>query len=163
MPYWIRVYNQHLLGQFSAETLRAALAGANFRTLCDQYGLDSALIGPARRHLAVELPVNQGVPLILVRYAPRPQPPLVVTEQSLDLSLDADSLWVGLTASVRARLMQVQAVYMIELLETQLTDMGLLLAYEFARWAAQRGSGIVLGLDGVWYRLNAHQAFIPLT
>jgi hypothetical protein len=87
----------------------------------------------------------------------------VVTEQSLDLSLDADSLWVGLTASVRARLMQVQAVYMIELLETQLTDMGLLLAYEFARWAAQRGSGIVLGLDGVWYRLNAHQAFIPLT
>lgn len=162
MGYWIRVYNQHPLGQFSAEMLQAALSGANFDTLCAQYGLDPALIGPVRKHLAVELPVRQRVPLILVRYAPRSQPPLVVTEQSLDRSLHAESLGAGLPASVRARLMQAQFVYMIELLEIQLTDMGLLLAYEFARWAAQRGSGIVLGLDGIWYRLNAHQAFIPL-
>ncbi len=166
MHYWIRVFNQNALGQFSAETLLSALVEANFDTLCARYGLDPALIAPARRHLAVELPINQQVPLILVRYAPRPQPPIVVTEQGVDQYLGDKSPGKvpaeGLPARVRARLLRTRAVYTIELLEAQLADMGLLLAYEFARWAAGQGSGIVLGLDGSWYRLNAYQAFIPL-
>ena len=53
-------------------------------------------------------------------------------------------------------------MYSVALQDEQLTDMGLLLAYEVARWIAHQGSGIVLGLDAAWYRLNEHQAFIPL-
>ena len=39
---------------------------------------------------------------------------------------------------------------------------GILLAYEVARWAANLRKGLIYGLDGTWYRLNRHQAFIPL-
>ena len=50
----------------------------------------------------------------------------------------------------------------IELAEDQLQDLGLLLAYELARWAAVQGRGVIQALDGRWYRLNAHKAFLPV-
>lgn len=166
MPHWIMIFNQQPLRRFDEKTLLTALTAAHFSTLCDQYGLDPALIGPALDHLAVEMPVGSQVPFFLLRYQPKDQPPIVVTEWDAAVILGEQGLQgvirEHVPAGVRQHFLSTRAVYSLELDEGQLANMGLLLAYEFARWAAGRGSGIVRGLDGVWYRLNRHHAFIHL-
>jgi hypothetical protein len=165
--YWIMVFNQHALGQFSAASLLTTLKGAHFDRLCDQYGLDRSLIRPTLAHLRVEMAVFEHFPYFLVWYGPNNSPPLVVTarEASMDgrSQLLVDRVDTALPPSVRSMLMKTRFVCGIELLPKQLRDMGLVLAYELARWAAVSGSGIVLALDGSWYRMNTDQAFIPLS
>lgn len=164
MSYRILIVNQRVLGRFSPEELLVHLRAVHYPTLCRQYGLDSALINPALSHLAVEGSENEHVPYFLVRYLPETQPPLVVNLVNWpDIRpglTDADQ--TGLPVSVRSHLKQAQEVYALTLRTAQLHDLGLLLAYEIARWLAQRGEGLVWGLDGSWYRLNAYQAFIPV-
>lgn len=166
MPFWILIFNQHILDQINPQTLLKDLKAVHFSTLCHQYGLDPALIEPAVAHLGVEMAETGLVPYFFVRYRPRQQPPLVVHRW------DAGEFWrhqglgaevlTGLPPAVREQLAHTQTVYAVALEKDQLSDLGLLLAYELARWLAHRGMGIVYGLDGDWYRLNAHQAFIPV-
>lgn len=166
MPYRIMIYNQRPLGRFTRESLLAAITVSNFSTLCAQYGLDPALIQPAMDHLAVDMAVGVQAPYFLVRYQPGNQPPIVVSEQEAEGAIRQGHLKeaVGERApqSVWEHLTRIRAICSVELVDSQLADLGLLLGYELARWAAARGDGIVLGLDGIWYRPNAHHAFIPL-
>lgn len=166
MPYWIMIFNQYPLGRFSGESLLATIMTSNYHTLCEQYGLDPALIQPALEYLSLEMAGGSAVPYFLVRYQPKHRPPLVVTrldtttaEIRRQLLAFADS---PVPADIREHLLRARELVTVELLEAQLADVGLLLAYEFARWAAGLGSGIVYGLDGSWYRLNVHHAFIAL-
>jgi hypothetical protein len=165
MSYRILIYNQRPLGQFSPTTLLADLKAVHYSTLCRQYGLDVALISPAMDHLAVDGSDEEHVPYFIVRYQSENHMPLVISKVGL-----ADG-WLGqvlteggqdaLSVPVHDYLMRTQEAYSVALRYEQLYDLGLLLAYEIARWVAYRGSGLVFGLDGVWYRLNAQQAFIP--
>ena len=166
MPYRIMVFNQKQLGQFSKAELLTVIKGANFPTLCRQYGLEIALIEPALAHLAVEKAGGDQAPYFLLRYQPNGQPPIIVTEWNRDEIFHHQRL-KGFDRQVAFPSLQnyfsrTQAVYSVALVLSQLSDLGLLLAYELARWAAHQGEGIVLGLDGMWYRLNAYQAFIPI-
>jgi len=167
MSYWIMVFTQKPLGAFSEKDLLAAVTASNFHTLCDQYGLDPALIQPSLAYLAFDLSINGQQPLLVLRYQPKHQPPIVVTEWDAmadgGLSLLED-VTEGLAIPVVLRnLEETRFIYSVELVESQLGDLGLLFAYELARWIAGRGSGLVLGLDRTWYRLNPFQAFIPLS
>jgi hypothetical protein len=67
-----------------------------------------------------------------------------------------------LSADIKLHLNSTNFLIEIELMEHQLSNMGLLLAYEAARWAAFKGGGIIFGLDRTWYRLNQYNAFLPL-
>lgn len=166
MSYWIMVFNQQPVGQVPKESLVEALRSAHFDTLCAQYGLDPALIGPALDHLSLEKPARGRASYCLLRYQPTGRPPIVMTEWEPAILLGDGHFGGMLTysapAEVRGVLSKTREIYSLELLRQQLADMGLLLAYEIARWLAREGSGLVLGLDGVWYRVNAHQAFIPI-
>lgn len=166
MLYWIMIFNQNPLGQFSGESLLKAITTANYHTLCEQYGLDPGLIQPVVDHLCLEMAGGSAVPYFLVRYQPQHLPPLVVTRWNTTTSAGRQRLVPfaenPVSADLRDHLMGTRELITVELVEAQLVDLGLLLAYEIARWAAGLGSGIIYGLDGVWYRLNAHQAFIPL-
>jgi hypothetical protein len=166
MPYWILIFNQKPLGQFSGDSLLATIKTSNYRTLCEQYGLDPGLIQPALTHLSLEMAEGSAVPYFLVRYQPQHQPPLVVTRW--DTTISVGRQWLvsfaesSVSADIHDRLMCTRELVTVDLFEAQLVDLGLLLAYEIARWAAGLGEGIVYGLDGTWYQLNVHQAFIPL-
>ena len=166
MPYRIWIFNQQTLGPFSATALLADIKAAHFSTLCRQYGLDPGLIGLAMDHLAVEQGVDDHVPYFLVWYQPRHQPPIIVNRWHVAEIVGNHHLTGevegALPPSIRSSLMRTQSIFSVSLEESQLYNLGLLLAYEIARWVASRGSGYVLGLDGAWYRLNAHQAFIPI-
>lgn len=162
----ILVFNQKSLGKIEPKKLKHALMKVNFDTLCSQYGLNSDLIGPAKDNLDVVVSQNRDFPYFLVKYGGDKARPLFVYERQLE-SQKGLRIWDGITGDINSKevnmhLSKTNFLVKIELSQNQLSDMGLLLAYEMARWAAVKGGGIVLGLDGSWYRLNQHSAFLPL-
>lgn len=166
MDQEILVFNPQPLGKIDPKKLKHALLKVNFVTLCRQYGLNSTLIGPVKENLEVVVSKNQDFPYFLVKYGGDNKRPLFVYERQLK-SRKGKSVLQGLSGGsdskvVNTHLSKSNFLVEIELGRSQLSDMGLLLAYEIARWAAVKGGGIVLGLDGRWYFLNQHGAFLPL-
>lgn len=167
MLFWILIFNQQKMPQLDHQGLKAALTEANIQTLCAQYGLDAEGIAPALRHLELIYSKNESALYFMLRYAPIGERPLVIYRWGTDDGLGRTYLqdYLVQTSSQRVidPLSTAREIIGIELSRSQLTDLGLLLGYEIARWCADAGEGIVLGLDGIWYRLNPHQAFVPVT
>lgn len=165
MSYWILVFNQRVIGEIDPDRLLDAVAGSNFRTLCKQYGLDPALIDPALENLSIINSPGGSALKFMLRYRPEGQPPIGVYGWGINSEAGRDILSQALTIAsseaVCEALRAAEQVLGIELFPIQLQDMGLLLGYELARFAADQGRGIIQGLDGIWYRLNRHCAFLP--
>jgi len=141
MRYWIRILNKQPLGVGSPEAIR-----------------------PALENLEVINGKNRTSPFFVVRYQPWPHPPLVVYQWPA-AEMVGQRLFQfegSLHEQVNGQLGKAVTIFEIELQASQLHDMGLLIGYELARWIAFGGDGIVYGLDGHWYRLNHHKAFIAL-
>ncbi|MDY6872878.1 MAG: hypothetical protein SVR81_02760 [Chloroflexota bacterium] len=164
MPYSILVFNQDPISEIIPENVIAAVTESNYQTLCCQYGLDPALIESAKAHLRLIGPHDGDDPFFALAYGPATQRPVLVYLLDLDQALRAELAPVLATVpqTIEAALRAAAQVVRVELGRAQLTDMGLLLAYELARWAAVKGSGLIHGLDGQCYRLNRHRAFLPV-
>ena len=166
VSHWIMVFAKTKLGQIKPEDVIAAVTESNTYTLCEQYGLDPTLIQPALEQIEVAVSVGGQQPLLALRYGPKQHPPVVVTAWDVVVEtgsqLQAEMIKDCDSPVIARNLEETSFIYCVELVASQLGDMGLLLAYELARWIAQRGEGLVLGLDRTWYRLNAYQAFIPI-
>jgi len=166
MDQEIMVFNPKSLEEIEPKKLKHDLLKVNFNTLCSQYGLNSALIGPAKENLDVVVSENPDFPYFMVKYGGDKDRPLFVYERQLE-SQKGKSICDGITGGSNSKEVNMHHsktnfLVEIKLGQKQLSDMGLLLAYEISRWAAVKGRGIVLGLDGNWYRLNQHGAFLPL-
>ena len=137
-----------------------------FETLCEQYQLDPALIEPARSNLEVIVSKENIVPYFIVKYRSDTDQPIIVYDWDIESDKGREFLVRILegviTNEVTDALSAVESIIEVELEPGQLNDMGLLLAYEIARWAGNEGQGVILGLDNIWYRLNDHLAFIPI-
>lgn len=162
----ILIFNPQPLGKIDPKTLRHALLNVNFTTLCSQYGLNSSLIEPVKEYLDVVVSKNRDFPYFLVKYRGDQDRPLFVYEWRLE-SRKGMGIYEGISGGIDSKgvnthLSKTNFLVEIELGQKQLSDMGRLLAYEIARWTAVKGGGVVLGLDGSWYRLNQHSAFLPL-
>ncbi|MEA3326938.1 MAG: hypothetical protein U9R53_06465 [Chloroflexota bacterium] len=166
MRYRIVVCNLQTLGNIDGDALVTAITHSNYHTLCEQYGLNPDLVGPGMVELKV-LAVSRGVaPFFVLHYNPNRQRPIVISEWNL--KDPAVRKWLETlqqatpSHEVVRHLQRTCYVVSIALTPTQLEDLGRLLAYELARWAAKLGRGLVRGLDGKWYRLNDYKAFIPV-
>jgi hypothetical protein len=159
VAFLIQVFNSNPVHDVRPAEVRAAITESNYVTLCAQYGLSPALIPAAKAQLQVlTAPSSAGAPFFTVSYgAARP----VVVEFQ-----DWDSEDMGRIRPVpeiaRPALAHTAQVVAVSLEADQLQDLGLLLGYELARWAAVQGQGIMRALDSRWYRLNAYKAFLPL-
>jgi len=166
MQYSVLVFNKQPLDRFDKEKLRSHLLDVSFITLCDQYQLDPALIEPARSSLEVVVSNEHTLPYFYVKYGSNWVQPLIVyawdVESGRGKGILDGALKGETTNEVINALLDVKSIIEIELATLHLKDMGLLLAYEIARWAANKGGGVIFGLDNTWYRLNDHQAFIPI-
>jgi len=167
MAYWTMIFNQSSIDVVDEKKLITAITESNFHTLCAQYGLESALIEPALMNLSVVSAGGQMLPLFMVQYQPEGKRAVMVYRWE-GKSANGRRLLKHANEEIKASaseelLSQTHQIMGIELAKGQLQDMGLLLAYELARWAAYEGGGIIRGIDGVWYRLNRHKAFIPLS
>ncbi len=166
MPYLIRVFNQRPITKIVSEDIITAITTSNFHTLCEQYQLEPRLIDPALANLEIiPAPTPQSL-LFLLRYRQENQCPIRIYQWDMGSQAGAERVNAALemaeVAAFKGKLAKTSYIIAVELLQSQLQDMGLLLGYELARWAAEQGKGLIYGLDGVWYRLNRHQAFVPL-
>jgi hypothetical protein len=159
VAFLIQVFNSHPIENVRPAEVLAAITESNYVTLCAQYGLDPALIPATKAQLQVlAAPPSASVPFFTVSYgAARP---VVVELRGWD-SADAVRL-APVPEAARPALSRAAQVVSVSLEPGQLQDLGLLLGYELARWAAVQGQGIMRALDGRWYRLNAYKAFLPL-
>lgn len=164
MPYSILVFNQKPISEIVPEVILSAVTESNYQTLCRQYALDPALIESATTHLRLIGPHIGKVPFFALAYGPAAKRPVLVHLVDLDRSLRAEmaQVWATAPRKLEASLREAKQVVRVDLGRAQLADMGFLLAYELARWAAVSGRGIVRGLDGRWYRLNRYKAFLPV-
>ena len=166
MQYSIFVFNREKLGKISKEMLLNAITESNYETLCRQYGLEPSLIEPSLNSLEVLGALNDSLSFFMVKYGEAQRRALVVQQWDAEIGGGKNLIQEVIEGiniePLRSRLRETRRVVEITLAPEQLKDMGLLLAYEIARWSAERGSGIVYGLDGSWYRLNQYKAFIPI-
>ncbi len=163
---WVQVFNLRKLGRFDRGDLMSALLDAHYPALCAQYGLDPEGVPSILPRLELITASEEIAPFFLLKYLPDDQPPLVVYRWEADQ--ESGARWLksaelhAQQPLVMSHLGQTREILGVAMRPSQLQDMGLLLAYEVARWAAAAGQGLIYGLDGVWYRLNRHQAFLPL-
>lgn len=164
--YWIQVFNSRALNETDLPKLMGALLEVNYPSLCSEYGLDPASIALTLSHLEVVSRPEGIAPFFLVKYQPGGGAPLVVYRW--DTAGENGVRWLKQAKEwvkdslVEAQLAHTREILAVSIRAAQLEDMGLLLAYEVARWAAEKGEGLVFGLDGAWYRLNRHRAFLPI-
>lgn len=164
--YSIKVFSQIRIAEILPGRLKAALETVSFHTLCRQYGLNCSLIDQTLQNLDVTTSGSDVSPFFIVKYLPPGESPLI-TYYMQPLSEDGQRMMIASPVSISdgvlaEQLSRFSAIYSIDLLPSQLRDMGLLLGYEIARWIGFHGSGLVRDLHGEWYSLNKHQAFIPL-
>lgn len=163
MQHRILIFNRQ---QLDKGELYNYLMDVRFETLCEQYQLDPALIEPARSNLEVIVSKENIVPYFIVKYRSDTDQPIIVYDWDIESDKGREFLVRILegviTNEVTDALSAVESIIEVELEPGQLNDMGLLLAYEIARWAGNEGQGVILGLDNIWYRLNDHLAFIPI-
>ncbi len=166
MSYWITVYNTRSLGVFSEEEFLNAITQSDYETLCEQYGIDPRYIKPGLAGLQLRKATPSVSSFFTLSYGAAYQRPLVIdlweTSQSSGESMLQEAVERAGAEMIHKHLRNCVAIVTIELSRRQLFDLGLLLGYEIARWAASQGQGIMEGLDGAWYRLNRYQAFLPL-
>lgn len=167
MVYWIFVYNIKPIRTFNSDAFLNTITQSNFVSLCEQYGLNPALIEPTLKNLRVRTLPVKSLNFFSLRYKPDHERPIMVTAWEREtiegkqlLAKACQRFPVGWAQN---KLFETRQILGIELSPTQLTDLGLLLGYEIARWGAEQGKGLVEGLDGKLYQLNEHQAFIPLS
>ncbi|MFW5713474.1 MAG: hypothetical protein ACOCYU_02260 [Brevefilum sp.] len=163
--YWIQVYNNQRIGNLLEQDLVEFLLEANFDSLCSQYGVDEGLIVPALSQLELKGALEGVTPFYVLKYRSEDQSPLIINQWDTDEKVGTDLLGEALIHVNQPRLKDslrdTWEILVLSLQPDQLVDFGLVLAYEVVRWAAYKGQGLVYGLDGVWYRMNRHQAFVP--
>lgn len=166
MAYGIVVFNQETIDHFDEGELLNSVTESNFHTLCEQYGLPPDLFRQGLSWLGLKLLVHDDLPMFQLNYRSLHHTPLTVYRWPAD-SLSGAAYMAQVQNGAENEIVQeyftrITQVVLVEVSRSQLEDLGILLAYEIARWAAFSGNGIIHALDGKWYRLNKNKAFIPI-
>ena len=172
MAWWLTVYCRRSVAALSAEQVRAgitggdreALAGVDYATLAEDYdGVDDSLAYEAARALAVsprsddpldlELTFQPGLRPIVVHWSDEGARVGVEVQEAVELR--------NPPKIVRQSLGDVREVVMIEMAFTQVETMGIVFAFELARYLAQKGDGLIVDDDKRWWHV-VRGAFEPL-
>lgn len=160
MPAWISVYCSKALGDMPpADTLAAEIRNNDFWTLAEDYEIDEDLVDPALANFCIE-PDGSGFNL---HYRPEGERPIAVHYwtkperveeeiQEVHEQLGGNNAAVG---KIKQHLQAVQAVVGIEMGFSQLEDMGIVFAYEIARWFGRNRGGMIKDDDDNWSFINS--------
>lgn len=162
MAWWLTVYCRREVGGLEPSDLlagirdqdREAPAGVDYWTLAEDYGIeDTAVVDAALNELRVEA-TGKGIDCE-VRYRAEDDARPVVLHVWDEPGRVAEELEEAMEGrdppeGIVARLKETKAIVGIELGFSQLDDMGVVVAYEIARWLAQRGDGVVVDDDQSW-------------
>jgi hypothetical protein len=160
MAWWITVYCRRSVSRLTPSELlagitdrdRSAAAGVDYATLAEDYGVDADAVAPALAQLAVratsDAPLDfeigfatDGRPLVLHLW----DAPERVAEE-LEEAKEVRSV----PATIADRLAETKEIVAIELGYSHLEDMGIVFAFEVARYLAQNGDGLIVDDDDAW-------------
>lgn len=165
MAWWLTVYCRRPVSALAPELLLAgiqgrdseALAGVDYWTLAEGFGIeDEAVVDAALDVLRVR--GDEALGLLSgceISYRPEVDARPIVVHYWTDPARVAEELAEAEEGrspppGALARLRASTEVVGIELGFSQLEDMGIVIAYELARWLAQRGDGLVVDDDDRW-------------
>jgi hypothetical protein len=163
VAWWLTVYCRAPIDDLTPARLLAGLrdgdalapAGVDYLTLAEQYGVDDeSAVAAAVASLRAEGGGGAGV-ACRVFYLDAPGGRPLVVHHWTDAGRIADELAEvdevrRPPRAARERLRATRAVAAVELGPAQCEGLGLVFAYEIARWLAQRGDGLVVDDDGHW-------------
>jgi hypothetical protein len=170
MAWWLTIYCRRPVSALAPARLLAgiqghdseALAGVDYWTLAEQLGIeDEAVVDAALDVLRVrgdeELGLRSGCEIC---YRPEIDARPIVLHCWSDPARVAEELQEAEESrspppGALSRLRAASEVVGIELGFSQLEDMGLVIAYEIARWLAQRGDGLVVDDDAQWMAVES--------
>jgi hypothetical protein len=167
MSWWITVYCRRDCGSLNSGELARGIrdgdleapAGVDYHTLAEDYDVREALVAPALRHLRVteDLEVhyapNESARPVVVHVWAAPERVREEVEEAHEVR-DAP-------AEASPYLEDCRAVVAIELGSSMAETMGVVLAYEVARYVAQKYDGIVVDDDDSWQRIHEGE-FTPV-
>jgi hypothetical protein len=164
MAWWLTIYCRKPVSMLTPEQLLAGLrdedreapAGVDYWTLAEHYGIeDEAVVDAALDVLRVRGGDTIGLDVVEVCYRPQVDArPIVVhcwtAPERVAEELQEAQEGRAPPPEALARLRTIREVVGIELGFSQLEDMGIVLAYEVARWLTQKGDGVVVDDDDCW-------------
>ncbi|MBM4782968.1 MAG: hypothetical protein GQE15_35260 [Archangiaceae bacterium] len=157
MAWWLTVYCRRPVSRLTAKQLQAgitgedatALAGVDYFTLAEDYDVADELVSPAMKALKVskELQVSFGDsrPIVVHVWS---SPERVAEELSEVQEVRTPP------KSLRSALKDTKEIVGIELGFSHLENMGVVIAYELARYLAQKGDGVIVDDDDRWQRID---------
>ncbi|MDP1918001.1 MAG: hypothetical protein Q8L14_17285 [Myxococcales bacterium] len=156
MAWWLTVYCRKPISGLTPEQLTAGItgrdpeagAGDDYLTLAEGYDVDEALVKPALRALAIskdlELSYGEARPVVMHVWSSADR----VAEELHEMhEVRAPPV------SLHARLAETKEIVGLELGFSQLESMGIVLAFELARYLAQKGDGVLVDDDDRWQRV----------
>ncbi len=166
MPWWVTIYNRRPIADMTPARLidgitggdGTALAGTDYYSLAEEYDIeDEGAVSAALGNLSV-LSDGDGPLDVEVRYRPDARMrPIVVhhwREPSRVQEEIAEAFGVrDVPEDQRDAVAAATEVVGIELGVSQLSDMGLVIANEVARYVAQKGDGVIVDDDGHWFAI----------
>ncbi len=159
MPAWVSVYCTQPIDDVTPEHLRTGIRDNDYWTLAEQYDVNDDLVDPALALLRIDSD-NNGFQL---HYRPEGERQLAIhcwtsrervkeeIEEVLEL-FEHDSSETA--ARIQEHMKEVQSVIGIEMGFSQLEDMGIVFAYEVARWFGQHRGGLIKGDDDCWSMID---------
>jgi hypothetical protein len=158
MPAWITVYCRRSVESITSAKLldgindrdRSAGAGGDYDMLAETYGLDEDSVEPALEGLRIE--GDEPFTTYELRYRPDPKVRPVFVHRWADPSRVAEEIAEVVerlepSSTVIAQLQKSVEIVALELGFSQLGDMGVVFAYEVARYLAQKGDGLILDVE----------------
>lgn len=173
MAWWLTVYCRKPVSHLSVDAVRKGLldedpsapAGGDYLTLAEQYEVDEETVKPALKALELKSVSDSLLHLEISYRLPRELRPIVVhvwnTPERLAEELDETADIRNPPKSAQKLLEGVVEIVAIELGFQMLEDMGVVLAFELARWLAQKGDGVIADDDNRWQMIE-RGAFRPL-
>ncbi len=158
--FW-HLYCKRTLAHLTPAALAAGIAPADFHTEAEGYEVPEEQVEAALSYLSIEAE-GDGFSRWALRYRPegmrqvyiwRSDKPQEVAELLNEAREAVHGLRKG-ARTIKRHLAETQEVVSIELGWGQLGDMGIVLAYEVARWLATEGDGLMRDHEDVWWILR---------
>jgi hypothetical protein len=167
MPYWITVYCRTPVSSLAPAELLAGIrdedpgapAGVDYWTLAEGFGIeDEDVVDAALDVLRVRPERARGLACEVCHRPELDARPIVVhcwsePERVAEEIQEAEENREPPPAALE-RLRASREVVGLELGFSQLEDMGIVIAYEIARWLAQKGEGLVADDDDQWFSVE---------
>jgi len=159
MPAWISIYCKQPLDDVTPARIMEGVRVADFHTLAEQYDVAESLVKPARARLRIETVDGDGSPALRLCYRPEGERQLAIhfwtspsrVQEEIEEALERiQSKKTAGARTIRKHLGGVKAVVGIEIGFSQLEDMGIVFAYEVARWFGEHKSGLIYGEQDAW-------------